>query len=249
MIEMQYVWIRNYESPRTIMAHQHACYEFIYYLKGNGEGSYGKTKYRYEPGTFVLVEPDTIHGEVHNTQTSMISIGFCLHDYFISPQNCCYKDDTSKIFELVQAIRHEFKGKPPYYREYIENLLGNILIHILRKGPVPSPGKENSIDYAISYIREYYMSDINMTELAKLTGYCDDYFRIVFKKKTGMAPKELILETRLKAAKKMLADKNISLTDISAKCGFEYYSRFSLFFKDKTGMTPSEYRKKLPNET
>ena len=145
MIEMQYVWIRNYESPRTIVAHQHACYEFIYYLKGDGEGVNGKTKYRYEPGTFVLVEPDTIHGEVHNTQTSMISIGFCLHDYFISPQNCCYKDDTSKIFELVQAIRHEFKGKPPYYREYIENLLGNILIHILRKGPVPSPGKENSI--------------------------------------------------------------------------------------------------------
>ncbi len=248
MIEMQYVWIRNYESPRTIVAHQHACYEFIYYLKGDGEGVNGKTKYHYEPGTFVLVEPNTIHGEVHNTQTSMISIGFCLHDYFISPQNCCYKDDTSKIFELVQAIRHEFKGKPPYYREYIENLLGNILIHILRKGPVPSPGKENSIDYAISYIREYYMSDITMAELAKLTGYCDDYFRIVFKKNTGMAPKEFILETRLEAAKKMLADKNISMTDISAKCGFEYYSRFSLFFKNKTGVTPSEYRKRILNE-
>ena len=82
-----------------------------------------------------------------------------------------------------------------------------------------------------------------MNELAKLTGYCDDYFRIVFKKKTGMSPKEFILETRLEAAKKMLADKSISLSDIASKCGFEYYSRFSLFFKSKTGATPTEYRK------
>lgn len=245
MIEMQYVWIRNYESPRTIVTHQHACYEFIYYLKGDGEGEYGKTKYHYEPGTYVLVEPDMLHGEVHNTQTSMISIGFCLRNHFAMPQSCCYKDETPKIFDLVQTIRHEFKAKPPYYREYIETLLENILIYILRKNPASSASKENSVDYAVSYIREYYMSDINMNELAKLTGYCDDYFRIVFKKKTGMAPKEFILETRLEAAKKMLSDKNISLTDISAKCGFEYYSRFSLFFKGKTGTTPSEYRKQL----
>ena len=63
-----------------------------------------------------------------------------------------------------------------------------------------------------------------------------------------MSPKEFILETRLDAAKKMLADKNYSLTDISAKCGFEYYSRFSLFFKNKTAMTPSEFREKALRE-
>ncbi len=245
MIKMQYVWIRNYESPRTIVAHQHACYEFIYYLKGDGEGLFGKTKYHYEPGTFVIVEPDTVHGETHNTQTSMISIGFGLNDHFIAPQSCYYKDESSRIFDLVQSIRHEFKQKQPYYRESIENLLGNILISVLRRSPGLIPAKDTNIDYAISYIREYYMADINLVDLAKSTGYCDDYFRIVFKKKTGMSPKEFILHTRLEAAKKMLADKSISLNDISAKCGFEYYSRFSLFFKTKTSMTPSEYRKNL----
>lgn len=249
MIKMQYVWIRNYESPRTIVAHQHACYEFIYYLKGDGEGSCGKIRYHYEPGTFVLVEPDTVHGEMHNTQTSMISVGFCLQEHFIEPQTCCLKDDSSKIFDLVQAIRHEFKQKPSYYREYIENLLSDILINVMRRTASASPAKDTNIDYAISYIREYYMTDINLVDLAKSTGYCDDYFRIVFKKKTGMSPKEYILETRLDAAKKMLADKSISLTDISAKCGFEYYSRFSLFFKAKTSLTPSEYRKKLFSES
>ena len=248
MIEMQYVWIRNYESPRTIVAHQHACYEFIYYLKGDGEGTFGKTKYRYEPGTFVLVEPEVVHGETHNTQTSMISIGFCLRDHFCAPQTCCYKDEPPRLFDVVQEIRHEFKQKSACYREYIEALLGIVLVAILRKSSLAAPAKDTNIDYAISYIREYYMSDINLAELARSTGYCDDYFRIIFKKKTGMSPKEFILETRLDAAKKMLADKNYSLTDISAKCGFEYYSLFSLFFKNKTAMTPSEFREKALRE-
>lgn len=243
MINLQYVWIRNYESPRTIVSHQHSCYEFIYYLKGDGQGSCGRSKYPYEPGTFVLVEPNTAHGEVHNTQTSMISIGFCLQDRFIAPRGCFYKDEPPQLFDLVQSIRHEFKKKSLYHKEYIENLIGNILILVSRRNQGNIPEKNSGIDYAISYIKEYFMADINLIDLAKSTGYCDDYFRIVFKQKTGMAPKEFILNTRLEAAKKMLANKEISLNDIAAKCGFEYYSRFSIFFKDKTSMTPSQYRK------
>lgn len=57
MIQLQYVWIRNYESPRTIAPHQHTCYEFIYYLKGSGNGIFGEEKYFYSPGSFVSRQP------------------------------------------------------------------------------------------------------------------------------------------------------------------------------------------------
>ena len=242
MIEMQYVWIRNYESPRTIAAHQHTCYEFIYYLKGDGTGICGENKYEYEPGTFVLVQPNETHGETHRSMTSMISVGFRSTETFTPAQSHCLKDVNSEIFGLIQAVRHEFKQKHAYYQQYIENLIGNILIRILRRTSNITAQKQDNIDYAISYIKEYYMSAIDMSELARSTGYCDDHFRIVFKKKTGLSPKEFILETRLNAAKKLLADPAVNLTDISAQCGYEYYSQFSLFFKKKTGMSPSEFR-------
>ena len=245
MIQLQYVWIRNYESPRTIAPHQHTCYEFIYYLKGSGNGIFGESKYSYSPGNFVLVSPNVIHGETHESQTSMISVGFRLQNHFASPQSCCFKDTGSEIFNLIQMIRHEFKQKGIYYQQSIENLLGRIVIEILKKTSNAVSQKRNNIDYAVSYIREYYMSNIDLTELARSTGYCDDHFRIVFKKRTGLSPKEYILQTRLNAAKKMLADSRISLSDISSKCGYEYYSQFSLFFKKRTSLTPSEYRAKF----
>ena len=245
MIQLQYVWIRNYESPRTITPHQHTCYEFIYYLKGSGNGIFGEEKYSYSPGSFVLVSPNVLHGETHESQTSMISVGFRLQNYFATPNSCCFKDTASEIFNLIQLIRHEFKQKGVYYQQSIENFLERIVIEILKKTSTVVSQKRNNIDYAVSYIREYYMSNIDLTELARSTGYCDDHFRIVFKKKTGLSPKEYILETRLNAAKKMLADSRLSLSDISFKCGYEYYSQFSLFFKKRTSLTPSEYRTKL----
>ncbi|MBO5045236.1 MAG: helix-turn-helix domain-containing protein [Clostridia bacterium] len=244
MIRLQYVWIRNYESLRTIVAHQHSCCELIYYLKGDGDGAIGNKPYHYEPSTFVFVNPNVTHRETHAHQTSMISIGFTTDSPL--PDNCFYKDASSKIFNFVQTIRHEFKKKDAFHQEYIESLLAIVLLEIQRKNleevkSFASP-KDGNIDYAISYVNEYYMADINLSDLAHSTGYCDDHFRILFKKKTGMAPKEYILHVRLCAAQKMLEENELSLTDIATKCGFEYYSRFSLFFKTKTGLAPSEYR-------
>ena len=43
----------------------------------------------------------------------------------------------------------------------------------------------------------------------------------------------------------MLADPSIELTSIAERCGYEYYSQFSLFFKKKTSLSPLEYRQRV----
>ena len=249
MISLEYVWIRNYETSRTIAVHQHSCFEFIYYLKGSGKGFYADTDYSYEAGTFVLLRPNTQHGETHETLTSMISIGFQVQNFFEEPQNCVLKSENSVFFDTVQNIRHELKNKLPFYKQKIEILLELLLTEILRATSGSEPEKKNSLDYTISYIKEYFMANLDLHQLAKSAGYCDDQFRVLFRKKTGSSPKNFILDLRLNAAKKMLADTENELSDIAVKCGYEYYSQFSLFFKKKTGQTPSEYREKILAQT
>lgn len=175
-------------KSRVIAEHKHTCYEFIYYLKGTGDGFAGEEKYRYSPGVFVLVGPNIPHGETHETQTSMISVGFRLQNHFENPKSGCFKDAESRIFDIAQTIRHEFKQKNVYYQQAIENLLGQIVIEILRRTST-AVQKPQNINYAIAYIREYYMSAIDLDELARSTGYCEDHFRIVFRKKTGVSPR------------------------------------------------------------
>ncbi|MDD7317301.1 MAG: response regulator [Prevotella sp.] len=53
-----------------------------------------------------------------------------------------------------------------------------------------------------------------------------------------------IREFRILFAKQMLKNTNSSITDIYIQCGFDSPSYFSKIFKQSTGMTPTEYRKK-----
>ena len=65
-----------------------------------------------------------------------------------------------------------------------------------------------------------------------------------FKEHTGQTPGAEIRRIRLEQAKKLLERTARSVTEIAGKCGFEGSSRFSLFFRKRTGMSPSEYRKR-----
>ncbi len=53
-----------------------------------------------------------------------------------------------------------------------------------------------------------------------------------------------IREFRILFAKQMLKNTDSSITDIYMQCGFDSPSYFSKVFKQSTGMTPTEYRKK-----
>ena len=55
---------------------------------------------------------------------------------------------------------------------------------------------------------------------------------------------EYIRKTRISAAKKMLA-QNESVSAVARKSGFEDYNYFSKVFKRETGLSPSQYKKKL----
>lgn len=65
----------------------------------------------------------------------------------------------------------------------------------------------------------------------------------LFKKCFGITPYTYVLEKKLSFAKKLLIDTSLSVKEIATELCFsdEYY--FSGLFKEKTGMTPSQYRR------
>ena len=92
------------------------------------------------------------------------------------------------------------------------------------------------------YIDEYFRTELNVNELASIAGYTPDYFRILFKEKTGKTPKKYILDKKIDYAKKLLEHSTLSITNISYECGFNYVPQFLVFFKKYAGLTPNQYR-------
>ena len=61
-----------------------------------------------------------------------------------------------------------------------------------------------------------------------------------------MTPNEFIINTKLKAAIKILReDNNISINELAFQLGFSSTSYFIKLFKELVGMTPTQYKLSL----
>jgi AraC-like DNA-binding protein len=72
-------------------------------------------------------------------------------------------------------------------------------------------------------------------------------FRKAFKKYTGLSPMQYHTALRMKQALYLLANSDLSIKEISFNLGFCSIFYFSKLFKEKTGMTPGAYRRKIEN--
>ena len=61
---------------------------------------------------------------------------------------------------------------------------------------------------------------------------------------TGMSTSSYIKKSQLTYAQVLLRDADTPIGEIVQRCGFESGSYFTKVFRQKYGMTPSEYRKK-----
>jgi LacI family transcriptional regulator len=102
----------------------------------------------------------------------------------------------------------------------------------------------DDIRVAQEYIRDNSCSGINVKDVMRTQDVSRVTFERRFKEHTGQTPGAEIRRIRLEKAESLLRETDASVTKIASQCGFEGSSRFSLFFRKRTGLSPSEYRKR-----
>ncbi len=96
------------------------------------------------------------------------------------------------------------------------------------------------------YISLYPEKKLDIHDLASKLGYTDYYFTKKFKRETGFTVKEFATQQKIEKAKVLLKDNNLNVADISDTLGFSSQSYFGEIFRKNTGLSPSEYRAKIP---
>lgn len=101
-----------------------------------------------------------------------------------------------------------------------------------------------SIRKAVEIIKDGYGNPMLGVEyVAERIGLNENYFSRLFKKELGISFVDYVSRIRLENAKILLKDSNTKIKDISSKVGFSDSHYFAIWFKDNTGVTPSQYRK------
>ncbi|MEC0111314.1 response regulator [Paenibacillus taichungensis] len=98
---------------------------------------------------------------------------------------------------------------------------------------------------ACEYIQSHYKDDISLMEMAAYSAVSVSHFSLLFKQYTGESLVSYINNVRIEKAKKLLLNTNDKVYMIAENTGFSSQPYFIRVFKSLTGMTPSEYRKRM----
>lgn len=107
---------------------------------------------------------------------------------------------------------------------------------------------DNNIDYinqVIDFMKENYMYDIGVNTLADMLGITPNYLSSIFHKKTNMKFIDYLTELRILKSKELLAEKRLSIKEISEKIGYLSTRHFTKLFFKFEHQYPSDYRKNL----
>lgn len=96
-----------------------------------------------------------------------------------------------------------------------------------------------------AYVEKDYAKNINLESLAEIFGYNSAYLGKVFKNSVGESFHSYLDEIRIGQAKKLLADVNLKVYEISKKVGYENIDYFYIKFHKLEGQSPLEYRKSI----
>lgn len=100
----------------------------------------------------------------------------------------------------------------------------------------------NQINNAKIIMQENIQSNILGEEVAEEIGVSYSKFRKVFKQYSGFSPAQYLEELRINKAKELLTNTTLLCKEIAYESGFNSPSYFNIAFKNKTEMSPKQYR-------
>lgn len=101
------------------------------------------------------------------------------------------------------------------------------------------------IQKACSFIEQNIDKDISLDQLAQNLGVSSFYLSKLFKEQTGENYSSYVTNLRLDKAKQLLNDDSLIIKEITSMIGYNDQNYFSKLFKQKFGLSPTEYRDTL----
>lgn len=105
--------------------------------------------------------------------------------------------------------------------------------------------KSDTIDLIISYMNDNIYNDIDLEKLCNRFYLRKSRLSVLFKEFTGKSPIEYFSELKIKEAKKLLREDNLSVSQITFKLNYSSIHNFSRAFKKSTGFSPTGYKKSV----
>ena len=201
---------------------------------------------------YLFVDVDGILEEVYRKGGNVKRMNYLLHRI---NSRAIFRavEEAPHLARMIRELLDIMRDTKEFYMEEAKGIMVALLVSIARenqgeKGPAEISGKVTTpVSRALDYITLHYMETLKVEELARWCHISETHFRRVFTEFMQMGPLEYINLVRVQAACNYLKNTDESMSDIAGKCGFTTLSTFNRNFKQITGVSPSEWRKRPEN--
>jgi AraC family transcriptional regulator len=110
-----------------------------------------------------------------------------------------------------------------------------------RAGESPRVGRL-SIETVMDVFRESAVDWAGVSELARRAGHTRSHFSVAVRALTGLSPYAMVLGSRIEAARHLLEQPELSLSEVAFATGFSDQSHLTRVFRRSVGSTPAQFR-------
>lgn len=230
------------EPTWHLAAHSHACWEFVYFVRGSGKIDVPSATLSPQPYHLVVYPPGLPHAETSNPDDPEETIFMTVEVPGDPPAGAhlLLPDTKGELGWICNKLLEEHRafGKTPLAQAYVAAFL-HLVDRLWGKGV---PVRHDSIDTVVQHINTNYASDITLEALADIACVSKTHLAHLFRTRLGTSPLRFLHQVRVDTAKRLLGTSIIPVHEVAAQVGFADPLYFSRAFKRATGLSPKAYR-------
>lgn len=246
--------------------HTHNFLEISIVLEGQANYTIEEQEFQLNAGQIMLFNPGTHHGEEQRTGTYSHQLHIGLTNISLDGLKRNHLPTKKAILNLGEyqwefldkawRLVKEYSEEQPEFQLMVKALIIEMLVLILRSLEKVQDNtvtlalsknakrKQYLVNHATYYLENHHTQEITLEQLADTLYVSPTYLSKVFKESTGMSPINYLIQVRLKHAKELLANEQLTIREISQAVGYQDAYHFSKLFKKYYGVSPSQLAKK-----
>ncbi len=159
----------------------------------------------------------------------------------------------NKIAAKVKDVEAAFQWKKDVYDQYFKLELADDMklwfmerfTELLQCQRELDEKSVDVVEYIEKYVKENYDKKLSLQELSEAVNLNKNYVSQLFKKKTGKNIGSYITGVKIERAKELMKNTKLKVNVIAEKVGYEDERYFYKVFKSYTGITTTEYMKRI----
>ena len=157
---------------------------------------------------------------------------------------CCLWENREEVVSFANTSIHSFHDISCDHK-----ILGEFVYMKIRweaysySRRMPEIELPRSVTRILECIEKNFMGDLGINDISDKVKISVPHIHSLLKARLGRSPHSIILEMRLRHAKKLLMTSNDGIKQISSACGFQNIESFCRAFRKQFHMTPGEFRR------